>query len=219
MSTTLVKFVFRKALSTSWATNNPVLAEGEPAYATDTRQFKIGDGSSAWLSLPSVQTQGATGATGPIGATGATGPTGATGAIGPTGATGPAGATGAIGPTGAAGTSYPVSGGTGSVFSPLLAAGTTPSTYASATLPAIATYLVQGNIFLSNVTTSSSGQIQLSVGSIGTTLPLPNISSDISLPFSCFIVSGNSFPINVSIDGLTSIGTNQLYFYQYQRLY
>jgi hypothetical protein len=54
---------------------------------TDTSKFKIGDGTTAWNSLPYGGIQGNQGATGPTGTTGATGVTGATG---PTGATGSA---------------------------------------------------------------------------------------------------------------------------------
>ena len=35
----------------AWAAANPVLADREMAVETDTRQFKIGDGATAWNSL------------------------------------------------------------------------------------------------------------------------------------------------------------------------
>lgn len=35
----------------SWATANPVLASGEFGFETDTKKFKIGDGTTAWNSL------------------------------------------------------------------------------------------------------------------------------------------------------------------------
>jgi hypothetical protein len=63
---------------------------------TDTLKVKLGNGSTAWTSLPYF-TQGATGATG---ATGPAGPTGPIGPVGPTGATGPQGETGPQGPQG-----------------------------------------------------------------------------------------------------------------------
>ena len=64
--------------------------------------IRVWDGS-AWQTVGSASTIGATGPTGPTGPAGSTGPTGAgvtgaTGATGPTGSTGPSGATGATGP-------------------------------------------------------------------------------------------------------------------------
>ena len=34
-----------------WEALNPVLGEGEIGYESDTRQFKIGDGTTAWTEL------------------------------------------------------------------------------------------------------------------------------------------------------------------------
>ena len=76
----------RRGTASQWTTSNPVLAEGEMGVETDTLKVKIGNGTTAWTSLPYF-TQGAVGATG---ATGPQGPTGATGATGPTGPAGPA---------------------------------------------------------------------------------------------------------------------------------
>jgi hypothetical protein len=36
----------------NWASNNPVLLEGEIGIESDTRKFKFGNGSSVWSSLP-----------------------------------------------------------------------------------------------------------------------------------------------------------------------
>ena len=44
----------RRGLSTAFLTNNPVLQAGEPAFATDTGILKIGDGTTAYNSLPSI---------------------------------------------------------------------------------------------------------------------------------------------------------------------
>lgn len=44
----------RRGLSTAFSTNNPVLAAGEPAFATDTGILKIGDGTTAYNNLPSI---------------------------------------------------------------------------------------------------------------------------------------------------------------------
>lgn len=41
----------RRDTKANWSTANPVLAIGEPGCETDTRRWKIGDGSTAWNSL------------------------------------------------------------------------------------------------------------------------------------------------------------------------
>ena len=41
----------RRDTSSNWTSNNPTLAAGEIGVETDTNQFKIGDGSTAWTSL------------------------------------------------------------------------------------------------------------------------------------------------------------------------
>ena len=42
---------FRPDTAANWASNNPVLSQGEGGDETDTRKIKIGDGSTAWNSL------------------------------------------------------------------------------------------------------------------------------------------------------------------------
>ena len=42
---------WRRDTAANWTANNPVLAQGEPGFETDTRQYKIGDGTTAWTSL------------------------------------------------------------------------------------------------------------------------------------------------------------------------
>jgi hypothetical protein len=42
----------RRDTAANWQANNPVLAEGEFGYETDTGRLKIGDGTTAWNSLP-----------------------------------------------------------------------------------------------------------------------------------------------------------------------
>ena len=109
-----VQVQYRRGTSSLWTSTNPVLAQGEPGYETDTGKFKVGDGSTAWTGLayssgpagptgPASTVAGPTGPTGSIGLTGATGPTGSTGATGATGPTGPTGSTGNTGPTGPTG--------------------------------------------------------------------------------------------------------------------
>jgi len=46
-----VKIQVRRGTAAQWTTANPILSEGEWGVETDTRKFKIGDGSTAWTSL------------------------------------------------------------------------------------------------------------------------------------------------------------------------
>ena len=117
---------FRRDTSAAWAVANPTLADGEMGIVTDTNQFKIGDGSTPWDSLPYGvlnEGPGATGATGPVGITGSTGATGLTGPTGSTGPIGQQGSTGATGQTGSTGSTGPI-GSTGST-GPIGATGST----------------------------------------------------------------------------------------------
>jgi hypothetical protein len=49
----------RRGTAAQWTTANPILAQGEPGFETDTNRFKLGDGATAWNSL---SYQGAAGA-------------------------------------------------------------------------------------------------------------------------------------------------------------
>ena len=71
-----VQIQFRNDTAANWTSANPTLAVGEMGIETDTDQFKIGDGATAWTSL------GYGGLVGPTGATGATGADGTDGAQG-----------------------------------------------------------------------------------------------------------------------------------------
>lgn len=53
---TVIKTTFklRRGLAAEWAEVNPILAEGEPGFATDTFDLKIGDGVTAWNGLPYI---------------------------------------------------------------------------------------------------------------------------------------------------------------------
>jgi hypothetical protein len=46
----------RRGTTAEWAAANPVLAAGEPGLDTDTKQSKIGDGTSTWSALPVFRT-------------------------------------------------------------------------------------------------------------------------------------------------------------------
>jgi hypothetical protein len=62
-----IQIQFRRGTASEWTSANPILAVGEMGLETDTDQFKIGDGTTAWTSLAYGGIQGATGATGPSG--------------------------------------------------------------------------------------------------------------------------------------------------------
>lgn len=48
----LVQIQVRRDTAANWATADPVLALGEPAYETDTRKLKFGNGVTNYNSLP-----------------------------------------------------------------------------------------------------------------------------------------------------------------------
>lgn len=47
-----VELEFRRGTAAAWNAANPVLASGEPGYETDTGKLKVGDGATAWTTLP-----------------------------------------------------------------------------------------------------------------------------------------------------------------------
>ena len=47
-----VRIQFRRGTSTEWSSANPVLAEGELGFESDTKVIKFGDGATAWNTLP-----------------------------------------------------------------------------------------------------------------------------------------------------------------------
>lgn len=51
MATTRQRIKLRRDTAANWTAANPVLAAGEIGYETDTKQVKIGNGSSAWSAL------------------------------------------------------------------------------------------------------------------------------------------------------------------------
>lgn len=42
----------RRGVAATWTSVNPTLSSGEPGFETDTGNLKVGDGSTAWTSLP-----------------------------------------------------------------------------------------------------------------------------------------------------------------------
>lgn len=71
-----IQFQLRRGTESEWTSANPTLAAGEMGVETDTGNFKIGDGTTAWNTL---DYGGLAGATGPTGATGPEGPEGPVG--------------------------------------------------------------------------------------------------------------------------------------------
>ncbi len=43
---------WRRGTAAQWTSADPILLDGEPGYETDTGNLKVGDGSTAWTSLP-----------------------------------------------------------------------------------------------------------------------------------------------------------------------
>ena len=48
----LTRMQQRRGPAAEWIDANTILASGEIGYETDTKKFKIGDGVTAWPSLP-----------------------------------------------------------------------------------------------------------------------------------------------------------------------
>ena len=54
MSTSLYRMFQRRGTKTQWETANPVLAAGEMGFSVNENVVKIGDGLTAWNSLPQI---------------------------------------------------------------------------------------------------------------------------------------------------------------------
>jgi hypothetical protein len=61
-----IQLQFRRGTASEWSSANPVLAGGEMGIETTTNQFKIGNGTTAWNSLPYGGLQGNTGLVGAL---------------------------------------------------------------------------------------------------------------------------------------------------------
>jgi len=90
----------RRDTAANWTSSNPTLASGEIGLETDTDQFKVGDGTTAWASLGYGGIQGPQGIQGIQGIQGETGPQGPQGDQGIQGIQGIQGETGPQGPQG-----------------------------------------------------------------------------------------------------------------------
>lgn len=47
----MARVQFRRDSKANWETYNPILADGEIGIESDTKRFKIGDGTKAWTGL------------------------------------------------------------------------------------------------------------------------------------------------------------------------
>lgn len=65
-----VRIQFRRGTAAEWTSADPTLSAGEFGFETDTRQFKIGDGATAWSGLSYPATGTVTGVTAGTGLTG-----------------------------------------------------------------------------------------------------------------------------------------------------
>jgi hypothetical protein len=54
----------KRGLSTAWASVNPVLAQGEFGYESDTESLKVGDGTTLWNALAYISSVAAASGTG-----------------------------------------------------------------------------------------------------------------------------------------------------------
>lgn len=52
------RYKLRRDTDANWATNNPVLGEGEPGFVVDTGILKIGDGVTDWNTLAGISSGG-----------------------------------------------------------------------------------------------------------------------------------------------------------------
>ena len=77
---TTSKIQVRRDTAANWTNSNPTLSDGEIGFETDTGKFKIGNNSTAWVSLSYSSNDGAQGAQGIAGNDGAQGIQGLSGA-------------------------------------------------------------------------------------------------------------------------------------------
>jgi len=85
MTTIYQQILMRRGPALEWAAANSVLGAAEMGVETDTGRFKLGDGVTAWNSLPYRSDRGIPGIQGPAGSVGPAGPAGEAGPRGPAG--------------------------------------------------------------------------------------------------------------------------------------
>ena len=71
-----IQFQLRRGTAAEWSSANPVLAVAEMGVETDTKKFKIGDGTTAWNSLAYGGLSGMSGFSGASGFSGYSGSAG-----------------------------------------------------------------------------------------------------------------------------------------------
>ena len=47
-----IQIQLRRGTSNQWNSANPILAEGEMGFETDTQKIKVGNGVATWTNLP-----------------------------------------------------------------------------------------------------------------------------------------------------------------------
>ena len=52
------KIQLRRDTATNWTAQNPILSEGEIGYDSTNKTLKVGDGTTAWSTLPTIQSGG-----------------------------------------------------------------------------------------------------------------------------------------------------------------
>lgn len=75
-----VRILMRRDTASAWSTTNPVLAAGEPGWDRTNKKLKVGDGTTAWNSLPYYENTGPKGDPGTNGTNGTDGTDGTDGA-------------------------------------------------------------------------------------------------------------------------------------------
>jgi hypothetical protein len=223
-----IQFQFRRGTTTEWSTANPTLAAGEIGVNTDTYQFKLGNGSTAWNDLSYGGMYGPTGLTGATGDTGSTGAPGSatnTGATGPTGAdstvTGPTGSNGYVGSDGATGPTGPT-GSAGSTGAAGAAGATGLGQWTSANVVGVtqagSTFTKTAGDGWGNAGFSSAqgfvGPCYAAASTSTSTLALaiglntdPTTDSSINSIDFCIYLGGGNFSIYENGSGITSPGT------------
>ena len=66
----VVQIQFRRGTASEWSSVNPTLADGEMGIETNTKLFKIGNGSDTWNNLDYGGLKGTQGPTGYVGSIG-----------------------------------------------------------------------------------------------------------------------------------------------------
>jgi len=96
----------KRGTASEWTSANPILAIGEIGIELDTMKYKLGNGVTAWNSLPYKGLDGINGTSGTSGTSGISGSSGTSGVDGTSGVNGTSGISGSSGTSG-------IDGGTG----------------------------------------------------------------------------------------------------------